>query len=481
MLPVANGKGRTNLVSPLVTQAQDFSRWYQDVLAQASLAENGPVRGTIVIRPYAYRIWELMQADLDRRIKDAGAQNCYMPLFIPSRLFDLEGEHVDGFRPELAAVTYGGGEELAEPIIVRPTSELLFGQSMSRWIHSYRDLPLLLNQWANVVRWELRPRLFIRTTEFLWQEGHTAHATEAEAADYARNILQSIYRDFMINVMCVPIIAGRKSPAERFPGALNSMTCEGIMRDGKALQMGTSHELGQTFSRMCNITFSDQKGVQQYCWTASWGVSTRLIGGLIMTHGDDKGLNLPPPLAPIQVVVVGVREGPGVTELALRLENELRLLGIRTSSDLRWEQSFGRRVTDWEIKGVPIRFEIGPAEAETNSVVIVERQTGVRIPMSADLAVAGILDRLKEVTRALLIRAESMRDGFISDVASVDDAIAVGRTGVARIPWTAISSADRTDQLKVEHLSVRCLQTADGELPSTDDDPDAMAFISRAY
>lgn len=300
----------------LTAQEDDFPRWYQDVLTKAKLAENGPARGTIVIRPNGYALWERMHAEVDGRIKAAGAQNAYFPLLIPMSFFEREAQHVEGFSPELAVVTHGGGKELAEPLAIRPTSETVIGEYMAKWIDSYRDLPLILNQWANVVRWEMRPRIFLRTTEFLWQEGHTAHATEPEARQYARRILRDVYEDFMRNILAMPVIVGRKTARERFAGAANTMTCEGIMRDAKALQMGTSHELKQRFSQAFDIAYSTADGTRDHCWTTSWGASTRMLGGLIMCHGDDFGLVLPPALAPVQVVVVVVKESDGAVTRA---------------------------------------------------------------------------------------------------------------------------------------------------------------------
>ncbi len=285
----------------LTPRADDFPRWYQDVLQKAQLAENGPVRGTMVIRPYGYSIWERMQAEVDQRIKACGAENAYFPLFIPQSYLEREAEHVEGFSPELAVVTIAGGKELDEPVVVRPTSETVIGEFMAKWVQSYRDLPLLLNQWANVVRWELRPRLFLRTSEFLWQEGHTAHATQADARAYATRIHHEVYEDFMVNVLAIPVVIGMKTARERFAGADNTLTLEGMMGDGKALQMATSHELGQNFARAFGIEFLDDSGTQQTAWTTSWGSSTRMVGGLIMAHGDDDGLRVPPRLAPIQV------------------------------------------------------------------------------------------------------------------------------------------------------------------------------------
>ena len=304
--------------SVLPSRADNFAQWYQEVIAKAELAENGPARGTMVIRPYGYGLWERIQAGMDARIKACGAENVYLPLFIPESYLRREAEHVEGFSPELAVVTLAGGKTLEEPLIVRPTSETLFGELMAKWIQSYRDLPLLLNQWANVVRWELRPRIFLRTTEFLWQEGHTAHATREDAAAYARRILHEAYADFMVGELAMPVQLGVKTARERFAGAINTMTCEAMMRDGKALQMGTSHELGQNFAKAFDIQYLDAEGTQQLAWTTSWGVSTRMVGGLIMCHGDDAGLRVPPVLAPVQVVVMAVRDDDGALAIVAR-------------------------------------------------------------------------------------------------------------------------------------------------------------------
>lgn len=339
----------------LTPRGQDFPRWYQDVVAKAELADNGPVRGTMVIRPYAYALWERMQAELDRRIKAAGAENAYFPLFIPESYLRREAEHVEGFSPELAVVTHGGGKELEEPVVVRPTSETVINSYFAKWIQSYRDLPLLINQWANVVRWELRPRLFLRTSEFLWQEGHTAHATRVDAAAYAERILREVYEQFMVEVLAIPVLTGRKTARERFAGAVNTLTCEAMMGDGKALQMGTSHELGQNFAKAFDITFSDEHGGRTHAWQTSWGVSTRMVGGLIMAHGDDAGLRLPPALAAIQAVVMLVRDEAGAGEAAASLARALASAGVRASVDDRIDVGFGRRSVDWELKGVPVR------------------------------------------------------------------------------------------------------------------------------
>ncbi|MGH9122298.1 MAG: proline--tRNA ligase, partial [Acidimicrobiales bacterium] len=381
----------------LTPQAHDFPRWYQDVLNKAELGENGPVRGTMVIRPYGYGLWERMRAEVDARIKACGAQNAYFPLFIPESYFQREADHVEGFSPELAVVTVVGGKELDEPVVVRPTSETVIGEYMAKWLQSYRDLPLLLNQWSNVVRWELRPRLFLRTTEFLWQEGHTVHADEADARAYALRILRDVYEETMDGVAAVPVLTGHKTARERFAGAVRTWTCEGMMGDGKALQMGTSHELGQNFARAFGIQFSGTDGTLQLPFQTSWGVSTRLIGALVMAHGDDFGLRLPPALAPAEVVVMVARPGEGVQRAAEALVGELVAAGVRARLDDRVETGFGRRSVDWELKGVPLRVEVGPRDLAEDRVTLVVRHRRTKEPVAlggAAAAVAGALARV---------------------------------------------------------------------------------------
>ncbi|NUR81545.1 MAG: proline--tRNA ligase, partial [Dermatophilaceae bacterium] len=360
----------------LTPQSEDFPRWYQDVIAKAELADNGPVRGTMVIRPYGYAIWERMQADMDRRIKEAGARNAYFPLFIPESYLTREAEHVEGFSPELAVVTHAGGKELEEKVVVRPTSETVIGEYMAKWTQSYRDLPLLLNQWANVVRWELRPRVFLRTSEFLWQEGHTAHATEADARAYARRIHADVYAAFMREILAMPVVLGRKTARERFAGATNTLALEAMMRDGKALQMGTSHELGQNFAKAFDITYLSEQSRQETCWTTSWGTSTRMLGGLIMCHGDDAGLRVPPRLAPVQALVMVVKDGEGVVAAAEQVVADLVGRGVRAELDARVDTPFGRRAVDAELKGIPVRVEVGPRDLAEGSVTVVRRVAG---------------------------------------------------------------------------------------------------------
>ncbi len=465
--------------SVLTPQSQDFPRWYQDVVAKAEMADNGPVRGTMVIRPYGYAIWERMQAEMDARIKATGAKNAYFPLFIPESYFSREAEHVEGFSPELAVVTHAGGEDLAEPIVVRPTSETVIGEFMAKWIQSYRDLPLLLNQWANVVRWELRPRLFLRSSEFLWQEGHTAHASYEDAAAYARRIHYEVYNDFMVNVLACPCYLGIKPASERFPGAINSMTGEAVMRDGKALQMMTTHELGQNFARAFDIFYQSEAGQAELCYTTSWGASTRLVGGLIMAHGDDNGLIVPPRLAPTQLVVVAVRDEPEVNEACERVASELRAAGVRVEID-RGRGSFGRRVTDWEIKGVPVRLEVGPRDLAPGHVTLVRRDTGAKTTHGLGSLSSEVPAELERMQSDLLARAIAFRDERTSDVTSVADALEAAKDGFARLAWDLVGG-EGEKTLNAQAVSVRCIQRQDGSMPESEEEGGLVCLVSKSY
>jgi len=464
----------------LTPRAVDFPRWYQDVIAKAELAENGPARGSMVIRPTGYALWERMQRELDDRIKAAGAANAYFPLLIPESYLRREAEHVEGFSPELAVVTIAGGKQLEEPLVIRPTSETVIGESMARWIESYRDLPLLINQWANVVRWELRPRLFLRTTEFLWQEGHTAHASEAEARGYARRILHDVYEDVLVNVLGLPVVVGRKTVRERFAGATSTYTLEAMMGDGKALQMGTSHELGQNFARAFGIGYLGASGRRELAWTTSWGITTRLIGGVIMAHGDDLGLRMPPRVAPVQAHVLVVKEGDGVVETARKLTDGLRDAGVRATLDERVDVPFGRRAIDAELKGYPVRIEVGPRDIVEGRVVVVRRVTGERGPVPVDSVVS-------LVTAALTADQQTLYDGALAEqkrrtteVTSVAEAIEAAGSGWARLPWSAVG-AEGEAELNVHGVTVRCLLHADGSVPDSEDAPDLVAVVGRAY
>ncbi len=406
----------------ITPRAEDYSRWYTDVVQRADLADYAPVRGCMIIKPYGYALWENIQQALDKRFKATGHQNAYFPLFIPESFLNKEKEHVEGFSPELAIVTIGGGEELQERLVVRPTSETIIGYSMAKWIQSYRDLPLLLNQWANVVRWEMRTRLFLRTMEFLWQEGHTAHATHDDAEAEVLRILD-IYQEVYLNEAEIPGIKGRKSEQEKFAGALRSYSIEAMMGDKRALQACTSHNLGQNFARAFEIQYTDENNVLQYVWTTSWGLSTRMIGAVIMVHGDDQGLRLPPRLAPIQVVIVPIgkndEERAPVMAVAESLLAELQAHGVRTKLDTRFELSPGFKYNDWEMRGVPVRVEIGPRDVQNGTIAVARRDVPGKAGKQSvprEGALTFIKQLLEDVQRSLLQQATAFRDANIHEV-----------------------------------------------------------------
>jgi prolyl-tRNA synthetase len=464
----------------LTPQAEDFPRWYQDVVAKAELAEPGPVRGSQVIRPVGYAIWERMVAEMDARIKAAGAENASFPLLIPEAYLRREAQHVEGFAPELAVVTIGGGKELDEPVVIRPTSETVIGEFMGKWVQSYRDLPLLLNQWCNVLRWEMRTRLFLRSAEFLWQEGHTAHATEAEARDYARKILHEAYQDFMVSVLAIPVRVGLKTIRERFAGATRTYTCEAMMRDGKALQMGTSHELGQNFAKAFQIDYLSAQGRQEYCWTTSWGSSTRMVGGLIMCHGDDNGLRVPPRLAPVQVQVSVVKVGDGVLAAAEGLRDALKTAAVRVGYDDRVDIPFGRRAVNAELRGYPVRLEVGPRDLAAGNVVLVRRYDGSKTPTPLDGAVAAVLAALEADQQALLDEATRRTEDRTTEVKTLAAAIEAAADGFARVPWSKVGPDGEAKANEVG-VSVRCLTRADGGVPDGEDEKGLVAYLARSY
>ncbi len=467
--------------TPVLTpQAEDFPRWYQDVISKAELADNGPVRGTMVIRPTGYALWERMQREVDDRIKAAGAQNAYFPLFIPESYLRKEAEHVEGFSPELAVVTHAGGKELEEPVVVRPTSETIINAFFSKWVQSYRDLPMLVNAWANVVRWEMRPRVFLRTTEFLWQEGHTCHATRDDARLYARRILHEVYEDFMVNTLALPVLVGRKTARERFAGAINTLTCEGMMGDGKALQLGTSHELGQNFAKAFDVQFTTAEGGREYAWQTSWGASTRMVGGLIMGHGDDNGLRVPPRLAPVQALVLVVKDGEGVREAAQKLADELRGAGVRVALDDRTDTPFGRRAVDAELKGIPVRIEVGPRDLAEGNVTLARRIPGTKASTPLAAVVAAVDTALVEDQQALHDEALASRQARTVDVDTLADAAEAATTGWARVPWSVLGEAGEA-KLAEQSVSVRCLLRPDGSVPEAGDEPDLVAIVGRSY
>jgi prolyl-tRNA synthetase len=415
-------------------QSEDFSAWYNELVIKAELVDRGPVRGTMVIRPYGYRIWELIQSELDRLIKETGHQNAYFPLLIPQSYLQREAEHVEGFAPELAVVTHAGGKQLEEPLIVRPTSETVIGGYMAKWISSHRDLPMLLNQWANVVRWELRPRMFLRTTEFLWQEGHTAYADEAGAMAETMLALGEIYARTARELAAMPVIEGEKTAAERFAGAVRTFSIEAMMRDGRALQAGTSHYLGTNFARAFNIQYTAEDSQLRYAHTTSFGMTTRMIGGVIMTHGDDKGLVLPPRLAPYQVVIVPIGRGDQageVNQAAAVLAARLAGAGIRAHVDDRPQLSPGFKFNDWELRGVPIRLELGPRDLAAGSAVMALRLGGTKEPISLEGAPARLAAELTAFQDLLLERATAFRDSHTVVTDEWDDFTKAVATGWA--------------------------------------------------
>ncbi|MEU1476508.1 proline--tRNA ligase [Streptomyces sp. NPDC001668] len=468
--------------APVLTpRADDFPRWYQDLITKAELADNGPVRGTMVIRPYGYGLWERMQAEMDARIKETGTQNAYFPLLIPQSYFTREADHVEGFAPELAVVTHGGGKELEEPAVVRPTSEMIINDYFSKWVQSYRDLPLLINQWANVVRWELRPRLFLRTTEFLWQEGHTAHATFEDARDFASRIHREVYEDFITDVLAMDVVPGRKTAKERFAGAINTLTLEGMMGDGKALQMATSHELGQNFAKAFNTSYLSKDGTQELVWQTSWGSTTRMIGALVMMHGDDNGLRVPPRLAQTQVVVLAIKGDEPVLAKVRELGDRLKAAGLRVHVDDRTDTPFGRRAVDWELKGVPVRVEIGPRDLESGTAMVARRIPGGKEAVALDDLVRLLPSALEEDQALLLAQSRARRESRTAEVSTFDEAVeAAVAGGWARIPWATLGEEGEA-RLAAHGVTVRCLVAADGSVPGTDDAPGNVAVVARAY
>lgn len=431
----------------LTTRADDFSAWYNEVVQRAELADYSPVRGSMVIRPWGYGIWERMQRALDDMFKATGHENAYFPLLIPMSYIEREKEHVAGFKPELAVVTHAGGKELEEALVIRPTSETIIYSMYAKWVQSYRDLPILINQWANVMRWELRTRLFLRTSEFLWQEGHTAHATEAEAQEETLKIL-GVYRTFMEEWIAMPPVTGLKTDSERFAGAVRTYGLEALMQDNKALQAGTSHMLGQNFAKQFELTFQSEGGVEEYAWNTSWGVSTRLIGGMVMTHGDDRGVVVPPRLAPVQVMVLPIwrkdEERVAVLEKADQVVARLTDLGVRAKVDARDFLSPGAKFWEWERKGVPLRVEIGPKDLAKGQVVLVRRVesegTDRKAFLPEDEALQSVPGILEELQAELLRRARERREansvrGGVDSIAALGEALD-GGAGFVYTGWS---------------------------------------------
>lgn len=397
----------------------NFAQWYTDVVIKTELVDYGPVKGTMVIRPYGYAIWENIQKDLDRRFKETGVQNAYFPMFIPESFLKKEAEHVEGFAPEVAVVTHAGGEKLAEPLIVRPTSETIIGHMYAKWLSSYRDLPILINQWANVVRWEKTTRPFLRTSEFLWQEGHTVHATEEEAMEETLKML-GVYKSFAEETLAIPVFTGRKTEKEKFAGGLATFGMEAMMLDGKSLQAGTSHYFGQNFSKAFDIKYLDKDGTLKYGYSTSWGVSTRLIGAIIMAHGDQRGLVLPPRVAPVQVIIIPVAAHKGgVNEKAKEVEAALCSAGIRAETDMR-DMSPGWKFNEWEMKGVPVRVEIGPRDIENGVAMVMRRDTLEKKSVPLETLAQTVSSLLEEVQKDMLALSRERRDKKIVHADDLD-------------------------------------------------------------
>jgi prolyl-tRNA synthetase len=475
----------------LPTRAENFAEWYNKLVLKADLADYSPVRGCMVVKPYGWTLWENMQAGLDRRFKETGHVNAAFPMLIPMSFFEKEKAHVEGFAPELAVVTHGGGEKLEEPLVVRPTSETIIGYMYSKWIKSYRDLPVLINQWGSVLRWELRTRLFLRTAEFYWQEGHTAHATPEEAKEETFRMLD-VYADFCINEAAIPVIKGVKTESEKFAGAVMSTTIEAMMQDKRALQSGTSHYFGQNFAQAFDIQFLDQSNTLQYCYTTSWGFSTRVIGAIIMTHGDDQGLVMPPKLAPIQAVLVPIykndTEKSKVMEVADRIFFELKTAGIRIKMDDRQEVTPGFKYNDWELRGVPVRVEIGPKDVEKGSVALARRDVPGRegkafIPQaSLTSAVSGLLS---DIQSSMLKRATAFRNANIHDSETYDKLKEAVTDGWAFAWWCG----DATCEAKVKEdtkATIRCIPLEGqpggiGKCVVCGNEADKKVYFGRSY
>ena len=471
----------------ITPRAEDYSAWYLDIISAADLADYGPVKGTMVIKPYGYAIWETTQNILNEKFKETGVQNAYFPMLIPEKLLRKEADHVEGFAPEVAVVTHAGGKKLDEPLVVRPTSETIMYDVFSNWIHSYRDLPLLINQWANVVRWELRPRLFLRTTEFLWQEGHTVHETEADAEARARQMLE-IYRDFAENYMAIPVNPGMKSESEKFAGALRTYTIEAMMQDGKALQYATSHNLGQNFAKAFNVKFLDRNNTPQYGWQTSWGLSTRTIGGLIMAHSDDKGLVLPPRIASIQTIITTIaaseKDKEIVTKKAEEINKILKTGGIRSQTDVR-DIRPGEKYFEWEKKGVPIRVELGPKDIANDSAVLVRRDTGEKTKVSLGTITDSVSKLLEDIQKSLFDRAVAYNKAKTKTVDTWEDfkaAIEAGNFVLAH--WSG--EKDVEAQIKEETgATIRCIpfsqKKEDGKCIKSGKPSSGRVIFAKAY
>ncbi len=478
-------KNQEDFVTQIAKQNEDFSQWYTDVIRKADLVDYAPIKGFMVIKPYGYAIWENMQREMDKRFRATGHKNAYFPLFIPESLLQKEAEHVEGFAPEVAWVTAGGNEQLTERIAVRPTSEAIVCSMYSKWIRSYRDLPVLYNQWCNVVRWEKSTRPFLRTSEFLWQEGHTAHATEEEAEQETLKIL-GIYKDFAENILAIPVLTGVKSQKEKFAGAVRTYSMEALMLDGKALQAGTSHNLGQHFAKVFDIQYLDRDGQLKNVWSTSWGVSTRLIGGVIMVHGDDRGLVLPPKIAPSQVVIIPVAQHKeGVLDKTKEIFDNLSKL-YRVELDDRDTYSPGWKFNEWELKGVPIRLEVGPRDIQSNQVVAVRRDTGEKMAIPMGELEKRIAVLLEDIHSNIYKKALAHREMNTHAAANMEELISImGRKmGFVKAMWCQDTACEAEIKEKTG-ATTRCIpfeqDNADGRCVVCGKKADTAAYFAKAY
>lgn len=445
----------------ITPREQSYADWYVDIVTKAGLADYSPVKGCMVIKPRGYALWENIQRELDRRFKETGHQNAYFPMLIPESFLKKEVEHVEGFSPELAVVTYAGGEKLDEPLVMRPTSETIIWSMYKKWVQSYRDLPILINQWANVIRWEKRTRLFLRTTEFLWQEGHTAHATKEEAIEETLKMLE-VYRQFAEEFMAIPVVTGKKTELEKFAGAIETYSIEAMMQDRRALQAGTSHFLGQNFAKAFDVTFQNPQGELEFVWATSWGVSTRLVGALVMTHSDNKGLILPPKLAPTQLVIIPIFRKDSAEQIktyAQQIAQELRP-HVRLEIDADEQASPGWKFAEWELRGVPLRLEVGPKDRENNKVCLVRRDSGEKIFVDRTQARAKVEELLTEIQHSLYQRALEFRNQNIFEPTTYEEFKQLfegeGAKGWALIPFCGDPQVEK--KLKEEtKATIRCL------------------------
>jgi len=475
-------------VKKIASKEKNFPQWYVDVVRKAELADYTTIKGCMVIRPYGYGLWENMKAGLDRRIKETGHKNAYFPLFIPESLLKKEAEHVEGFAPEVAWVTHGGNQKLEERLAVRPTSEAVICSLYSKWVKSWRDLPILINQWVNIVRWEKVTRLFLRTTEFLWQEGHTAHKSEQEAEEETLKILNKVYRDYIEKDLAIPVIVGQKTEKEKFAGALHTYTLEALMADGKVLQAGTSHNLGQNFAKAFNIKFLDEDQKEKYVWQTSWGTTTRLIGALVMVHGDERGLKLPPKVAPVQIIIVPIMFDKTKKEVLKKAESIRTILkkDFRVEIDIRDGYTPGWKFNEWEMRGVPLRLEIGPKDMKQGQVMLVRRDTGEKMAVKEEQLAETVKELLDNIQENLFTRAKKFLEENIRDTSDYNEfkKIIEKQRGLIKTYWCG--SKDCEDKIKEEtKASIRCIpfeqEKASGKCIYCGKESSTLVYFARAY